>query len=553
MIAARRAVLAAAALMLVVTGACYLDRPLRGDETDFGMMAREAIPRYGTPVLPPDAQRVILLDAETDQPITRYGMWHPPLYLYALAAVSALLPDGSWPLRAVGVACLLAALVLAWRIAGSAAPDLSREGRALAVAVPLLSPLVVESALLVDIDGTVLLAAVLLFIERWLAWKSHLTPARVAALAACFTLALAAKMTTPFVVIAAMLLHSVWSRGGLRQAIALVAIGAGGVAGLVVCYLVYCAVTGFPPGFMLDLYGLRAGRFLSKPIAGYALAVRWNLAWISPAISVLLALYTLERLRRLRRGERPEDADLLWIFTALSVAAYVGVAAYWGKYLAPAVMAGALGAGIWVARAWPALRLVRPAGFAGAIVLAGAAAAVLTSPRIRGDAAARTLDAGLHDPRNVAIAALVLMALAIALAARRLMAGPARAVTAGAAVLCAAALFSVIDQARVVTASAESGPLAAGRATGMRDVLTRLKALPADSRILAPKDIGYYYPGRSYPLDMPYRPDQLHALMHRDDVRVIVDSADYPIIPAGTTFPPGDAVRIGEFRVFVKR
>src|SRR5690606_12185452 len=109
--AVRRVVIACALVMTALSAVAYLDRAFRFDEPDFALMVREGILVHGVPAIPPETQRWIMPDGRTHN-----GLWHPPLYQYALAAVSAVTPAANWPLRAFGLVCLALSLILGWRI-----------------------------------------------------------------------------------------------------------------------------------------------------------------------------------------------------------------------------------------------------------------------------------------------------------------------------------------------------------------------------------------------------------------------------------------------------
>lgn len=556
MSAARAAILAAAVFMVVATSARYLDRPLRFDEAEFARMARDGVLRHGVPMIPPADQRWIRHDPRIETALPRYGMWHPPLYMYTLAAAAAVTPPANWPLRGAGLFCLLASLVLAWRLVDVLAPDLPRGLRAVPLALALLSPLVVEGALFIDIDGTVMPVVILLFLERWLAWRRDLTVPRIAVLGALFALCLSAKMTTPILAVTAMGAHLLLEDRRWRSLASLVAIALTGMFIFAAAYLGYCAATGYPAGYMLELYGARGGALAAKPAALRALALRWNLAWISPALAVLLLLHGAERAWTLVRGLRRADgADLLWMFAALNAMAYVLTAAYWGKYMAPGTMVGALGAGTWIARGWRASHVTRPIALATTLAGLACLAAALASPREQIAALPASFEAGWADPRTAAVLLLALSAGAIALASRWMIQAPSRAAAAAIALVFCVGLTSVIEQARVIFSSADNGPLRAGQERGFAQVVERLNALGDQVIILAPKDVGFYYRGRSFTLEDARNRGAQAALeiAARPEVRVIVDTIQRPMIPDPARVPPAAVEEIGTFRLYVKR
>src|SRR5260370_30159653 len=98
-----------------------------------------------------------------------YGMWHPPTYLYSLAVTAQLFGTGTVAMRATSLAWLLLSLVVVWQITGlllgQEAPLLVR---AVPIALILMTPLLMQGGLYLDIDTTSLLLALLPLIWLYL-------------------------------------------------------------------------------------------------------------------------------------------------------------------------------------------------------------------------------------------------------------------------------------------------------------------------------------------------------------------------------------------------
>ena len=107
------AVHVAAAGVLLSTVVVYLGRPPRGDEMDFTWMAREGIAAHGAPSVAADVTTKRLPPPAVAS--TYYGLWHPPLYLYALGAAAAVAPTSIPALRVVGVLSLALSFLILWR------------------------------------------------------------------------------------------------------------------------------------------------------------------------------------------------------------------------------------------------------------------------------------------------------------------------------------------------------------------------------------------------------------------------------------------------------
>ncbi|MDQ3068886.1 MAG: glycosyltransferase family 39 protein [Acidobacteriota bacterium] len=552
----RRLLAAAAAFMLLAPAVRYLDSPLRADESDFAAIVREGILRHGIPAIPVEERRLIYADPVTGLAEAHHGMWHPPLYQYMLAAAAMVLPTANWSIRIVGLLCLAGSLIVAWRMVRMLAPDLAPSLRAIPVSLMLLSPIVVEGALFVDIDGGVLNLLILLMLERWLAWRDRITPARTALLAAIVALALSAKLTTPFLAIAAMGLHALCDRRRVRLGVTL---GAAAIAGALMfgaAYLAYCALTGYPADYMFRFYSLRAGVVEAKPASDYAIALRWHLAWLGPPFVLMLAVYFAARAAAIVRARAVERADLLWMFSALNLAFYAGAAAYWGKYSVPAASAGALGAGLWLAERWPAIRVTRPRVLLVCLAGLGALVLAMPVPRVRSGHMLLSAGTALWDPRNQALLALTVAPAALALIAPRLIAAPWRATAPAFMLALCLAVSAPIEQARIVFARHDNAPLSAGVQIGFDALIARLDTLEPGAMILAQKEVVYYYRGRGFGLEAETYGGSVALLRaaHHPEVKAIVDSTLYPMLsPADIALlPPSRVETIGTYRVYVK-
>lgn len=536
--------------MLVTTSAMYANRPLRADESDYGIQVHRGILKHGVPMVTVDDRTWFT----RNDPEPQYGLAHPPLYQYALAAIWWPAPTAVWPARLLGVIFLAAALGVGFRLMGDLAPDLPASHRAFGPALAILAPFVTEGALHVDIDGGLLILVVLIFLRQWVVWRTALTPRRVVALMALFVLALSAKMTSPVLAIAACGIHAVLERRP-RALLPLAAVTIGGGLIFAALYLLYCAVTGYPPDFMLEIYRQRQSIFTPKPFFLYALAIRWHLAWLTVPLALLLMTHAGARVVGIVRARTAEPADLLWIFAATNAGAYIALAAYWGKYMGPGIAVGLLGAALWLLRAAP-IRWRRPGWFVAALGALALFVAFAPLTRVRLGPPAPGVMAALSEPRVVSLIALGVIVVALAAAARAFLRSEDRLREAGIVLACCAAVAAPIDQGRLVLFGSDgNGPLRAGIEEGLAEVRARLIALPGRPLVLAPKELAYAYPGPSYVSDDLAHAGTLNEVAARNDVRVIVDSSVDPWLPAIVPGTPGtfDVEAYGTWRIYRKR
>ena len=172
--------------------------------------------------------RVAEAVAETGRPVyyrgeespTHLGIFHPPLYGYTLGAWIALFGFSEAAVRLFGVLLMVGTAWTGVRIVKLL--GLARQwGPPAFLALFLLHPYVIQSALLPDIDGTVLLfATVLLFYEiTRVARKEDSVRNSAMRLGLALALAMAAKLTS-VIVIPALFVGILFGRG-LKRAVVL--------------------------------------------------------------------------------------------------------------------------------------------------------------------------------------------------------------------------------------------------------------------------------------------------------------------------------------------
>lgn len=528
----------AAALSAGVTGWRLLDSPLRYDESDFAAQAA-GIVEHGVPKV-------------VDHGEVRYGMWHPPLYLYCLAASRYVFGPANWTARIVGVAWFAATAAVVWRLGGP-----------LALSLLLLSPLLAQGALYLDIDNTSMAFALILFGAVFAAAPRPHSGRTVALLAAILFLAMWSKLTTPYILLIAVAVFHALNRDW-RGLIQTAAIGAAATAAFLGSYFLYCWLTGYPAGFMFDTTYvgrrgayLSAGRSLVKPLH----AIWWNVIWFSPALALLFGLLTGERLHAFWQRRRADAIDFWMIFAWACFGAYAVWAGVMGKYTFPAGVAAAVALALWLPGVLSSVRVRKP------VMLATAAMAllivhVLAVPALQvrpagPDASTLTVAAGLTHPRTIALALVVGSFAAFALFVSRAVAGPALARVAAALLACAMVANSV-ETFKVMLSPNDRSPYRPFDERGFEPAVQMLnRDLAPTDKIIGPKDFGYYFHGRSYRLDgIRYsRTGEADVVetIRRSGIAHAVDSAANPILDSDRLFREAGlepVERVGDFVIY---
>jgi hypothetical protein len=380
-LAACAAILALAYLGLVVA---QLDRPLMYDDANFALGAR-AVADTGLPF----GNQGWMSDRGDFSHREQWALWHPPLYLYVEGLLAWI---GGWTppvLRLLGVAGGLATALLTFFLARNVTcgpPFVKGVAGATAVGLVLLSPLVVQSTLILDIDFPVLLPLCLLVL--WLYPRLEVTPRRWLWLGPLFAVMLWAKMTNPVPLLAIMgvwqVLRGEWRRGVVQVvAIGGIAVGLAGAAWLAI---------GTWLGFPLDMpFGVNlvqwqdsadvARRAYTSP-GTFIAGLQPGVIWLGPGLVALGLIGVAVRCAQLARAWRIRNVDLLIGFAVLLVLGYVNKSAGWfPKYqvvLAP--LLACIGAPV-VANLWCA----RPRLATACAVAAAAASATVTLAQVRDD------------------------------------------------------------------------------------------------------------------------------------------------------------------------
>jgi 4-amino-4-deoxy-L-arabinose transferase-like glycosyltransferase len=293
----------------------------------------------------------------------QWALWHPPLYVYAEGLLAKL---GGWTpavLRLLGVSGGLASAYLTFQLAGELTRGPSQAKRlagGMAVGLLMLSPLVMQSTLVLDIDFAVLTPLTLLFLLAYLRLEG--TPRMWLWLAPLFALMLWAKMTNPIPLVAVAVVWQALRGRFMRAAIHAMAIGLGGAALFGASWVLIGRWLGFP----LDMpFGVNLVQWRdSADVARHAYTspgaffegLQPTVIWLGPGLVALGLIGVTLRGAQLACQWRVRKADLLIGVAAIFVLGYVNKSAGWfPKYqvaLAPllACLAAPLTAQLWAAR-----------------------------------------------------------------------------------------------------------------------------------------------------------------------------------------------------------
>jgi len=488
--------------------------PFGFDEMEWAPQA-EAILRRGAPVLEEGDWRLVASpDSHVSQMGGRtYGLWHPPLYLLALAGHAAIFGASTRSVRLFGALCFLLTLALTGRLARWLArgagmePERATVCAWLTVALLALNPYAVQGSVFVDIDNTLLVDVQLLFFAAFFRWAGNASRARAIAVGVTIVLMLWTKLTTPLVLI-------VLAGGYLlfnRQRRLAVSFGGLVFASMVVfagSWWMYAHMTGVPFGYpVMITHANRVGLLWGASLYERLNSLRYYVTWMSFPLLLLWLLAVVCRSRAAWAQRQMLPVDLM-LHSSLAILFFYGaLVGANGKYVVSAMPLIALGIGWYVTDSG----ILNPrGGYAGWIVVAVSVGGVLlhalavpdilTREPISERSQPRSFGEALDDPRlpRYALSLVPLAATVIAL----------RMTAAGQGILWALSAGSLLAlaPANVIQNAALYGlrfPLYPSTETGF-DEVTRIlnREAKAESIIVGTKDLlPSLTKGRLVPLD----------------------------------------------------
>ena len=542
----------------------YLNSPLRFDEVEWPIQA-EGIIRHGVPKVLYSDDRTLYTHSYYGYD-AHYGMWHPPLYLYSLAAAAVFFGTGNVPMRSVGLIWFALSLCVLWRIL-ALLPNRPNTVmlRAIPFALALLTPLIAEGSLYLDIDNTSLAFGLLLFAFLFLKSPNDDSPKQLLFLTLSFAFSLWSKLTTPFVMLASLVAYH-WLNGNYRRgALQGLVIGGIGSGIFLLTYLLYCKVLGYPPWFMFEITYLGKKGLYASPHALKEIlhSLRWHFVWISPPIAIMLLVLTVNRARAYFVRRQLEKVDFLLIFSLAGLAVYTLWGALWGKYSFPAVLSGVIALGHQISSSRYPERIAHTRTFLilvlGLLVvhLIGVPPLQLRPPGF--DLRSAGLRQAVADSRNVhllvsvgAFAAFLIVTRYVVLAEKR-----------ETGLLLTLLLIYVltanpINAMKILLSADDRSPYRPFRDRGFTQTVELLNTtLRRDDVILSPKDVGFYFRGKHYSTEQTlafHGVFGLRRLALSSEVDYVVDSEKYPTIPERDLLVGTPSIvplkRIGDFVIY---
>jgi hypothetical protein len=235
---------AAIILLFILWFAGSADKPLHLDSSDFAGLAEHAA-FTGVPVY---------YKGEEEPNAT--GLYHPPLYIYLLAAWIRAFGFGEAQVRLFGMVCALLQGAVVLAIIRTLFGSAFRWG-AIFWAIFLLNPYTLQTPTIADIDSTIygpLLCLVLLATLR-ISWRDgewrtdQVSWLELVWIGVAFFLCLWSKLTTVLLVLPFVFFLLIARKGARQAALTTAAIGGASVIAFLASYYLYGALMGLDVGF----------------------------------------------------------------------------------------------------------------------------------------------------------------------------------------------------------------------------------------------------------------------------------------------------------------
>lgn len=338
--------LAAALGFYCFNAAHFAREPLRIEENEWPPMAK-AIYETGKPVIPFDETHRLRFNQDlTVEEGAMIGAWHPPLYLYTLAASMTVLgTDSPYRLRLVGAVGLIASIFLLFLIAR----EVTRRWRlvgGIAAILALIHPFAIQGSLFMDIDPSIYAPFALLLV--WLAIRygkrrEPLGLAQILAMGVAVALITWTKMTTTIDVLAVLVVWWLLARRPIRlaalEAISFVTVG---LAMFFFTYGLWCAITDIPFSYTFDVTFVGKSDRLFSDWIFVEHATHWHLRWFGASVIVLSLVYLGDMVRGFVSERRLRSMDLPFLIGCAVLLQYVLLSptdgTYQGKYAFPALL-----------------------------------------------------------------------------------------------------------------------------------------------------------------------------------------------------------------------
>jgi hypothetical protein len=316
-----------------------LNAPLRWDETEWPAQANAILKRAVPKVLFSESPFIYHPKAWLMRYGADYGLWHPPLYLYSLAVFIGLLGNTIAAVRFFGLFMGLLTLgVVIFTVRHFAQErgwpeSLARRAAFISGMIIAVNPFYVHGTLFIDIDNTILMFLVMLYLLLFIFVEKFPTGKNLFLLGLVTFFLFWTKLTTPPLLIISGAFYCILRR---RWKLLLKLCGVAVISAVVflLSWIIYCRVFKIPVSFFFDYtYFGRTSEFLVLNLYKILTATRFNIVMISLPLAALGLLFFIRRvIAWKRRGFFAETQDIFWLMAAVLFFFYSFFWTNFGKY-----------------------------------------------------------------------------------------------------------------------------------------------------------------------------------------------------------------------------
>lgn len=268
---------------------------------------------------------------------------HPPLYVYALAAVFKIFGPTTQAARLFGLLCVITTAFLVYLIFKEIFGHDKEVAATLASLFYISNPLIIQGSLFLDIDNTILTALMMLFTFLYLKWQSKIRLKQFLVLGVILCFIFWCKATTPLVIIAAIFLFQIIAGNIKKSFYHTIVISFLGIGLFIVSLWIYCHITNnsyflsyiFAP-FTLAKDKQLSGTLFFSLLTIFKICLRLTL-WLSPFLIVLVIGGLVGIIKKIKQNKIYEPALFLIIYASIifTVYLYVGGSHIFPKYQVP--------------------------------------------------------------------------------------------------------------------------------------------------------------------------------------------------------------------------
>jgi len=258
----------------------------------------------------------------------QFGLWHPPLYANILGASFRLFGVHEWSARVISVIFTLGTFVVVYFLT-KAISNNNNIITLLSCFLFLFNPLVMQGSLLIDIDNSILMFLMMIFIYTYLK-VDRTKKTNLILLGVLFGITLWAKLPTPPILILGIFIFNSLNKNVKTGIMESLTIGSIGATLFLLTWLLYCKLLDLPflYPFIHSFGYLNTGENSLHFLLTHLWGLKNIVFWATPFFILLVAIVFVKRVGRYLQTKQLEALDLLVVIGTLIFFEYLIVGSY---------------------------------------------------------------------------------------------------------------------------------------------------------------------------------------------------------------------------------